>query len=516
MLTANDNRGFWKDPIVIAFAFAAVKVVLYVIAGANYGYFRDELYFLACTEHLAWGYPDHAPLSIFIAWFSRALIGDSLYAIHLLPTLAGALKIVMTGLIVREFGGRLVAMLLACLCVLAAPVYLGIDMMLSMNTYEPIFWMGCVLSYIWAVKREDPRYWLMFGAFAGLGVMNKHSMVFFGLAFVIGLLATRDRKYFVDKDIWLGGVIAFILVLPNLVWEYQNDWATLELLRNVQATGKNVVLSPPEFLWQQIFILLPLTVPVWLAGLWYLLADGDGKRFRTIGIAYLITLGLMIALKAKNYYLAPVYPVLFAAGGLLWESIAAKLRIGKPAIAAYAFLILMTGAVFAPIAIPLLPPETFLVYQQNLGIAPPKTEVGHVGPMPQHFGDRFGWEDMAKATAEVYNALPPDEREKAAIFGGNYGQAGAIDFFGGKYGLPKAISPHQSYFLWGPRQYDGSVVIVLGTRNKADAVKNCESVEERTRVGHPYAMPYEHFNILICRRTKRPLPELWPQLKFWN
>ena len=286
-------------------------------------------------------------------------------------------------------------------------------------------------------------------------------------------------------------------------------------MRNVQATGKNIVLTPPEFIWQQIFILLPLTAPVWLAGLWYLLAARDGKRFRTVGIAYLITLGLMIALKAKNYYLAPIYPVLFAAGGIFWETIAAKVRTGKAAVLGYAVLILLAASVFAPVAIPLLPPETFLAYQQKLGLAPPKTEVGHGGPMPQHFGDRFGWEEMVQATAEVFDSLPPEEREKAAIFGGNYGQAGAVDFFGAKYGLPKAISPHQSYFLWGPRTYDGSLVIVLGSK-RSDAEKNCGSVEERVRVGHPYAMPYEHFNILICRDTKQPLAELWPKLKFWN
>ena len=172
-------------------------------------------------------------------------------------------------MIVREFGGRHLAMLLACLCVLVAPVYLGTDSLMSMNAYEPIFWMGCVVSYIWAVKREDPRYWLMFGAFAGLGLMNKHSMVFFGAAFVIGLLLTKDRRVFANKYVWLGGAIAFLLFLPNIIWQYQHDWATLELLRNVQATGKNVTVGPLEFMWQQIFVLLPLSVIVWLAGLWY-------------------------------------------------------------------------------------------------------------------------------------------------------------------------------------------------------------------------------------------------------
>ncbi|MEO8574084.1 MAG: glycosyltransferase family 39 protein, partial [Pyrinomonadaceae bacterium] len=285
MMAAENKFYYPSQPISIALTLASLKILLYIFAGANYGYFRDELYFLACADHLAWGYPDHAPLSIFLTWFSRAVFGDSLYAIHLFPTIAGALKIILTGLIVREFGGRHIGMLLACLGILVAPIYLGIDLLLSMNVYEPIFWMGCVLSYIWAVKREDSRYWMMFGAFAGLGLMNKHSMVFFGVALVLSLIATRDRKFIADRYFWIGGLIAFLLFLPNLIWQYQNDWATLELLRSVQASGKNVVLGPLEFFWQQIFILLPFTAPIWLAGLWYLLTDREGKRFRSLGIA---------------------------------------------------------------------------------------------------------------------------------------------------------------------------------------------------------------------------------------
>jgi hypothetical protein len=508
-------RLLWRDPIAIAFFLAAVKILLFGTAGANYGYFRDELYFLACADHLAWGYPDHAPLGIFLAWFSRALFGDSLYAIHLFPAIAGTLKIILTGLIVREFGGRHIAMLLACLSVLVAPVYLGIDLLLSMNVYEPIFWMGCVLSYIWVIKREDPRYWLMFGAFAGLGLMNKHSMVFFGLAFVVGLIATRDRKFFADKFFWLGGVIAFLLFLPNLIWQYQNDWATLELLRNVQETGKNVVLGPLEFFWQQIFILLPFTAPIWISGLWCLIADRQGKRFRTLGVTYILTLVLMIVMKAKNYYLVPIYPMLFAAGGVLIEKALAHLRFGKPAAIGYASLLLLSGFIFLPAAVPVLPVEALIAYQQKLGIAPPKMEVGHSGPLPQHFGDRFGWEEMTEKVARVYNSLPADERSKAAIYAGNYGEAGAIDHFGSQYGLPKPISPHQSYFMWGPRGYDGSVILLLGSK-KADAEKNCDSVEERDLVEHRYAMAEEQFHILICRGLKTPLAELWPKLKHWN
>jgi hypothetical protein len=488
---------------------------LYLIAAGSYGYFRDELYFLACTEHLAWGYPDHAPLSVFLASFSRDLFGDSLYAIRLFPALSGVVKILLTGLLVSEFGGRYLATLLACLSALFAPFFLVGDNMLSMNTYEPIFWIGCALSYVWAVNRGDPRYWLLFGACAGLGTMNKHSMAFFGVAFLIGLVLTQDRKFFADKYLWLGGLLAFVLFLPNLIWQYENNWATLELLQNVQKTGKNVVLSPLEFILQQMLIMLPFTAPIWLGGLWYLLFDRSGKRFRTLGIAYVAVLAIMILLKAKNYYLAPVYPILFAAGGVFWENLAERFRRAKFACYAYAAVLVVTGAAFLPLALPVLRVEKYIAYQDAIGVTPPKTEVGHRGPLPQHFGDMFGWEEMTARTAAVYNSLPPEERSRTAIFGSNYGEAGAIDHFGGAYNLPKAISPHQSYFLWGLRDYDGSTIIVLGSKRE-DAEKNCGSVEERDSVGNPYAMGEEHFNILICRNLKTPLAELWPKLKHWN
>ncbi len=515
METSEKMINFWQTPIAIAYALALFKIFLFLIAGNNYGYFRDELYFLACADHLAFGYPDHAPLSVWIAKLSRAIFGDSLYAIRFLPALAGALRIVLTGWLVREFGGKHYATLLACLCVTVAPIYLAMDNLLSMNSYESLFWTGCALAYVLVVKRENPRYWLLFGASAGLGLMNKHSLVFFGLAFVVGLLATQDRKFFAGKFLWLAGGLAFLIFLPNLIWQYQNDWATLELLQNVQKTGKNVVLAPHEFFFQQIFIFFPLTAFVWLAGLWYLLVDKSGKRFRTLSIAYMVTLALMILLKAKSYYLAPIYPMLLAAGGVFWENLKARLRFGKVVRYAFPTLLVIGGLIGLPMTMPVLPVEKFIAYQNALGITPTKTEVGHEGVLPQHFGDQFGWEEMTAKVAEVYHSLPPNEREKAAIFANNYGEAGAIDLFGERYGLPKAISSHQSYYLWGHGNYDGSVIIILGDE-KEDAEEFCQSVEERTRVGEPLAMREENFNILICRGLKEPFPELWKKIKHWN
>ena len=529
------SSAFWSSALAIGFFLAVFKLLLHFVFNSNYGYFRDELYFLACGEHLAWGYPDHAPLVALEAKASRVLFGDSLFAIRFFPAVAGAFKVFLTALLVKEFGGRRFATFLACLCVVCAPVYLAIDNLLSMNSLEPVFWMLSVYFAVRAVKAAEisdfkfqisneirnPKSqipnpnWLFFGLFAGLGLMNKHSMVFFGFALAAGLLLTRTRKVFLDKYFWLGGALALLIFLPNIVWQIQNDFATLELLQNVQKTGKNVVMSPLEFFVSQINALLPLSLPVWMAGLWYFLADKNGKRFRFLGVAYLVLLALMIFLKAKDYYLVPVYPMLLAGGACFWERLFEKARALRFLKYVYPALIIGLAAVVLPVVVPVLPVEKLISYQESIGFKPPRAEVSHDSPLQQIFSDQFGWPEMVEKTAAVYNSLPPEERAKAAIFASNYGEAGAIDFFGAAYGLPKAVSAHQSYFLWGPREYTGEVIIVLGSK-KADAEKNCESIEERDEINHPLSPSYEKYKILICRRTKKPLPEIWQSLKHWN
>lgn len=530
---------FWLGPLAVGAYFAAVKLFLHFTFNSGYGYFRDELYFLACGEHLAWGYPDHAPLVAFLARASRELLGDSLFAIRFFPAVAGALKVFLTAVLVKQFGGKALAAFLACLCVLCAPVYLAIDNLLSMNSLEPVFWMLCVIFAVRAVKAQNAAAdaetqnselgtqhfqsgtqhsnsdWLWFGLFAGLGLMNKHSMLFFGFAVLVGLLLTPARKAFLDRYFWLGGALAFVIFLPNVVWQFANDFATLELLGNVQKTGKNVVLSPVGFFVSQIMAMLPTSFPVWFAGLWFFLFDKTGRRFRFLGIAYIVLLALMIFLKAKDYYLVPVYPMLFAAGAVWWEQLFERARAARIFKYALPVLIFIPAALAAPTVLPVLPVETLITYQEKIGFRPPRSEVAQDSPVQQIFGDQLIWREMVEKTAAVYNALPAEDRAKAGIYASNYGQAGAIDFFGPEYGLPKAISPHQSYFLWGPRGYTGEVLILLGTK-KQDALEVCESVEETAKVDHPYSDSYEKYRILVCRNTKKPLPDIWPSLKHWN
>ena len=433
---------------------AAVKLVLHLYAGHHYGYFVDELYYLACGRNLAWGYVDQPPLIALIAAGVRVTLGESLPAIRFLPAVAGAATVLLIGLIARELGGRTFAQGFAALAALVAPGFLGIDSLFSMNAFEPLFWMGCAYMVIRIVRTGNQKLWLWFGAIAGIGLENKHSMLIFGCGIVVGLLLTPERRQLRSPWLWLGGLVALLIFLPNLLWNVRNHFPFLELQANIQRSHRNVDLPPLAFLGQEILTMFPLSLPIWAAGLWYFLFGERGKPFRALGWSWLVTVAIIMTMNPRVYYAWPAFPMLFAAGGVQWEAWLAAPKLERSSRwrkRAWVTLMVLFGAFFAPFAAPILPVETYIRYSQAIGFAPPKIERFKLGPLPQIYADQFGWEEMAAAVAGVYNNLAPDVRAKTAIFGHNYGQAGAVDLFGAKYGLPKAISGHQSYFLWGPR-----------------------------------------------------------------
>lgn len=507
------RRTHFSESALIAF-FSTVALLIHLLTNRRYGYFRDELYYIACGRHLDFGYVDQPPLSVLLLRLSQLLLGDSLFAIRLLPALAGAAMVALTGIIAREIGGRAWAIALACAATLSALFYLAVGNFFSMNAFEPLFWMGAVYLLVRIINGDSSTLWLWLGVLLGLGLENKHSTAFFAAGLLVGLLLTSERHHFAEKYIWLGGAIAFAIALPNILWQALHHWPTYELLSNIAHSNKNVALSPAQFIAQQAVFLNPGTLPLWLFGLFWLFGSRDGRRYRIIGIIYLVTLTEFIVLHGKSYYLAPAYPMLFAAGGVAVERIfAARFQWFKPVLLG---AILATGVLIAPLAVPILPPDKLVAYMRATHMQPPRTETSHTAVLPQHFADQFGWEQMVGSVAHVYHHLQPEDEKRAAIFCQNYGEAGAIDFFGPKLRLPPAISGHQNYFLWGPRDWTGEVALVLDAHDD-DERELFTSVEDLGQVvSSPWAMPFERrMHIFLCRDLKVSVQELWPRLKNW-
>ncbi|MGH9366843.1 MAG: glycosyltransferase family 39 protein [Thermoanaerobaculia bacterium] len=496
---------------------AGAKLLVHVVTADRYGYFRDELYFLDLARHLDWGYVDTAPL---IAVYAKIALwlGGSLPVLRSIAAVAGAGRVALTMLLARELGGGRFAQGLAGLCALAAPIYLSTDSILTMNGFESLFWMGCVYVLIRIERTGDSRLWMWFGVLAGLGLENKHSMLLFGGAVAAALLLSPERRELAKPWIWLGGAIALLIFLPNAIWQVRHGFPTLEDLENVSRTGKNVVLSPVEFVGQQILLLHPLLFPIWFAGLLSFLI-GRLSRLRMLGLSYVMLLAMMIALKAKNYYSAPIYPMLFASGALaleVWLERRAWSRGRLWPKAAIATYVVAAGAILAPALLAILPPEKLLAYQRRIGVAPPRTEVRHEGPLDQRLGDQFGWEELVADIARIYHSLPPEERVRTGIFASNYGEAGAINLFGPAHGLPPAICAHQNHFYWGPPKRDPENLIWLQW-SRAGVEDHCRSVEQAGEHFHPWGMAEENRPIYLCRGLKRPLADYWESdFKLWN
>ena len=521
------HKSFLAGGMAIIWAVALAKLLFHIYFNNRYGYFRDEFDYMSCGDHLSWGYVDQPPLIPFLIHISRAVLGDSLRSIRFIPALASSFLVVQTAILAREFGGRRFALLLSAIAVVIAPQYLSNGSLLTTNCLEPNLWMGCAYFAILAIKRDNPRYWVWFGVIAGIGMEEKYSIALFGFGIVIGLLLTAQRRVFLNRWIWIGGLAAFLTFLPNLLWNIHYHFPFIELIRNIKADGRDVVLPLPQFFLQQMFLVSVITAPIWLRGLFSLLFVAHFKPYRALGWCYLVCFTVFFVLHGKIYYLAPVYPMLMAAGAVAFESRIEGSRIGEENAhprrtwLKYVIIIAMLadGTYLAPITVPVLSPDRFLAYTKTLPVKLPVTEHDHAhAPLPQWYADQFGWEEIVAETAVAWNKLTPEERlgKNCGIFAQDYGQAGAIDFLGRKYGLPPALSGHQTWFLWGPRGYSGNCMIVLGDRRQ----RLEELWEHVDYVGdsadNPYALEKE-IAVYICRRPKfGTLDQLWPEVKRWR
>src|SRR5207237_170719 len=315
----------------IVILLAITKVLFHLWTAGRYGIFRDELYYLACSEHLGAGYVDQPPLIAFIAWFARHVFGESLYGLRLLPALAGGATVWLTGKLTREMGGGVFAQGLAAAVVFAAPIYLILHHWLTMNAFEPLIWISGAWCIVRAINQSEPRYWLGFGLLVGLGMENKYTTAFLAIAVFIALLLTPQRRFLANCWIWLGALCSLLIFLPNLIWLVRHDFPFLELMRNIRSTHRDVVRGPLAFIADQAKLMNPILFPLWAGGLGWLCLSRQGSRYRILSWIYALLLLAFIALKGKNYYLAAAYPMLFAAGAVAFENLTrVRIRWSRP------------------------------------------------------------------------------------------------------------------------------------------------------------------------------------------
>ena len=487
-------------------------VVFHLAFLRGYGVFRDELYYMANGRHPGWGYVDHPPFVGWVAWAVRQIAGDSHLALRVVAALVAAATVLVAARVARELGGGVFARLFTGLAVALLPIGLALGSVFSMNVLDLFFW--ALLFWILArlLAGGDERLWLAFGALAGLGLLNKISVLFLGFGLVVGLLAARRGDVFRSRWFWVGGVLAGVVFLPHLVWQQVNGWPTLEFMANARE-HKMAAQSAGGFLGETL--LQTAAAPwLWILGLGWLFFARAGARFRTLGVLFLTVLVVLIVTGGKPYYLAAAYALPLAAGAVALEGLTeSRLRWLRPVLA----VLLVAGGLFAsPLARPVLPVDDYVRFAAALGIGPSTDERHELSRLPQFYADMHGWEDMAETVAGVVEGLPEEERVRACIFGQNYGEAGSMEYFGPARGLPPAISAHNSYWLWGPGECTGEVLIVIGD-DRERLLELFGSVEHGAVFTCRDCMPYENNRrIWIARGLRKPIPEIWAGIRSFN
>lgn len=497
-----------RVPLVAAIATLAIHLA----GNSHYGFLRDEIYFIICGFRPDWGYVDQAPVVPLLSAGTQ-LLGHSLFALRAVSALFAAASVYTTCLLVEEFDGGVFAEFFAAVVAAFTPLMMGFGTLFTTETVGLWLWPLTTLLVVRIVKGADPRWWLAVGAIVGIALESKYSALFFSLALAGGLLLVPARRVLFTKWFLLGTLIAVAIAMPTFLWQATHGFPEWTLLHDADET-KNTVLSPPLYLGAQVLITNPLIALVWLIGLVTVLRR---PTFRFVGFAYFLLIAQMIVLHAKHYYPGNVYPILIAAGAVTIEAWTARAVWVRTVAIVYVFA---AGIVLVPFVMPVLPERAMSAYDdvvarivggQSINMA--RTDRVALGTLPPDWQDMHGWPELTAQVAQVYYSLPPREREQAAIYTKNYGEAAAIDYFGGPYRLPPAISGNDQYFLWGARGSRGEVVIDVNGECFPDA-HLFRSRRVVARFSDAWARPFENnAPISICEGITTPLSDYWPNLR---
>lgn len=485
-------------------ALVAAKLALHLPILERHGWHRDELYFVACGRHLDWGYVDHAPFVPWMARLTTALAGDELWALRAPTVAAGALAVALTALLAARLGGGAAAQGLAGLCVIAAPAFLRMGKILCIPVFEPVIWTASALVLVRMLRTGEARWWLALGGLAGLGLLVKHTTLLWGAGVAVGVLLTPLRAHLRTPWPWAGAALAGGVFSPNLAWQVEHGWPTLEFFR-AMTRGTLADVSRPLFLAGQLLYMNPISVVVWGAGLGFFFGS-RGRDFRVLGWLFVTALAALLVTGGKPYYLAPAYPALFAGGAVLLEA-----RFTVRGQRALAFALGAAAVCGVVLSLPVISLERSNRLLGSLfGSVVPPLALTH------DLHDEHGWPEKAGALARAWRSIPEDEREAAVVLTGNYGQAAAVDFFGPSLGLPRASSGHMTYHLWGPALPEPQVALAHGLP-RAQLEQLFGTVVEVGRTFHPLAHPRENdLPIHLCRDLRRPLHEAWPDLRWFG
>ncbi|MGA2489013.1 MAG: glycosyltransferase family 39 protein [Anaerolineales bacterium] len=504
--------GLSSVPLVIILG-ALVKFALHLYYASGYGYFLDELYTIALSRHLAWGYVDLPPLVPALVALSRLLLGKSFFAFHIVPALAGALTLVFVCLITREFGGKWFAIALAALGFIIVPIWLAIDSIFCYDSIDQLILAGFLYTLVRFLRSGNRKLWLLLGLIAGIACLTKMTILFLGPGFLLALLVSKYRKDLITPWPWLGAALCLAVITPYMLWQHANHWPTLEYWTRYD-TVRMYHASIRQYLTNILIYMNPFVMPFYVAGLYRLFRPLKGVNYAFLGILFLFTLGMMYALRMPARLLAELFIPLLAGGALFAEELLAGLRWEKAGQAVATTYLLVIGIFAMPLNLPILPVDQMEAYADHFKMFyQPLREFNFTSFYPLLLTGRLGWDTLPRDVAGVYDGLPPEYRKIAGIYTDSYATAAAIDVLGPPYGLPHAVSGSLTYYLWGPGySWDVIVLVTDRTNNMSVFFDEC-----KLKAVSQYDFdPFGHAYIYVCRKPKVPANVIWSSVKTYR
>jgi len=487
---------FKNRDILILLGISVLNLLIHLFTNGQYGFHRDELYIMDCSKHLAFGYADMPPITPLFAKLTMILLGETLHGLRFFPALLSSIIVFLTGLMTKEIGGKTFAQILASLTIIVSPIYLIAGTQFQTIPVDQLFWVLTCYLFIRYINTNNQRLWLLIGVVVGLGLLAKYSIVFLALAVFIGILTTKQRKLFTAKWIWFGTLVGLFIFLPNIIWQVRNGFPVLE---HMQVLRKEEGTPTLKFLIEQILIIHPFTLPIWISGILFFIFSEKVRKYRILAWIYFIPLLAFIIMKGQSYYLGPAYPIFLAAGSVLLEIKLLQKQINWPKYA-IPILLIVSSVITSPLWLPVLSIEKLKKY----GIA----------DISYDFREMIGWPELVSFVSSVYKNVPDEDKKNTIIITGNYGEAGSINHYGPKFGLPVAASGIGSYYYWGPGNPDASTVLFVGY-SEDYLKKHFSEVTVKEVFRNKYDINNEEQGILIilCRKPNKPILEMWPDFK---
>ena len=496
-----------KTDNILLLSLALCGTLIHILLNGQYGFHRDELDFIMNARQLDWGYISYPPLTPFFARIGLELFGESLRGLRVLPAIAQGIVMILAGLMARDMGGKRNAQIMTAFAVFIAPVSLMGGTVIMYFAFDYLWWVMVAFFTVRLLATDDARYWLGVGAGIGLGMMTKYTMIFWVAGLVVAVLVTPIRKYLRSKWLYFGAGLALLIFLPNLIWQIQHDFISLEYLSSIHA--RDIEWGRADgFLVEQLYTTTnPFSLPLWTVGLSLCLFGASMKRFRTLGWMFVVTFALFLINKGRGYYTGPSYVMLLTAGCVWFENWLGT-RTEKTRRLGFG-LLWGTQVIGSLIGISLMKP-----------IAPINSPLWDItSDVNGEVVEMVGWQDLTAQVAEIYQSIPESEKPRTVILAGNYGEAGAFDLYGDEYGLPRIITGANSMWYRGYGEPEPETVIVVGFESSyarkffnrcvySGTVKNSYSVKnEETKF---------HTGLYICREPRHPWSEMWQDMQWYQ